>query len=377
MRAFVTGGSGFIGRSLIRQLIEQGHTVRALGRSESSLNAVRLLGAEPVAGDITDKESMRAGMTGCDVVFHVAAWYDIGAHDWLTAERLNVAGTRHVLTLAWELGVPRIVYTSTVGVLGDTRGALVDETYYAEGPFQNIYEHTKWLAHYKVAIPLIEQGAPIIIVMPGGVYGPGDHSIIADLMRLFYQGMPALAGPETTLTFAHVDDIAAGHILAAEKGRPGESYILAGPAVPFDELFDLWGNLLGRRPPAVQLPARWLHPLAPAAAFVERWASLPRLFSSESIRTLGATYMARSDKARAGLGWTPRPLPEGMQETLEWVARTAPPLPFNARQAAGAALGLAATLTVAWLWNSQRPHPTPSESAGESRPPDLPSKPAG
>ncbi len=173
MRAFVTGGSGFIGRSLIRQLIEQGHTVRALGRSESSLNTVRLLGAEPVAGDITDKESMRAGMTGCDTVFHVAAWYEIGSRDWITAERLNIDGTRHVLTLAFELGVPRIVYTSTVGVFGDTRGALVDESYYAEGPFQNLYERTKWLAHYKVAVPLIEQGAPIIIVMPGASMGLG------------------------------------------------------------------------------------------------------------------------------------------------------------------------------------------------------------
>ncbi len=183
-------------------------------------------------------------------------------------------------------------------------------------------------------------------------------------MRLFYRGMPALVGPETTLTFAHVDDVAAGHILAAEKGRPGESYILAGPAVPFDEMADLWGNLLGRRPPTLTLPTRWLHPLVPVVEQIERWAPLPRTFSSESIRTLGTTYMARADKARAELGWTTRPLPEGMQETLDWIARTTPPPTFDARQAAGAALGLAATLAVAWLWNSQRT-PQPPAVGGE------------
>jgi len=232
MKAFVTGGTGFIGQHLVRQLVERDYEVVALARSESGVEQLRTLGARPALGDITDMDSMREPMAGCDLVFHVAGWYKIGGDDWMQAEIINVGGTRKVLRLAYELGIPKIIYTSTVAVFGDTHGNIVDETYHTDGPFVTEYDRTKWLAHYKVAVPLIEKGAPIIIVIPGVAYGPGDHSWIGDLMRTFYIGVPVLAGPDTAFTYAHVDDIAEGHILAAEKGRIGESYVLAGPAVP-------------------------------------------------------------------------------------------------------------------------------------------------
>src|SRR5690554_4242056 len=208
MKAFVTGGSGFIGRHLVRKLVERGYDVVALARSPESAQLLTALGARVAQGDISDESSMREPMRGADVVFHVAGWYKIGADDWMKAETINVGGTRKVLRLAHELGVPRIIYASTVAVFGDTGGRLVDENYRSNGPFLSEYDRTKWLAHYKVAEPLIEQGAPITIVMPGGVYGPGDHSMIGELMRQFYNGMPAVLGPETTLTYAHVEDIA-------------------------------------------------------------------------------------------------------------------------------------------------------------------------
>ena len=351
MKAFVTGGSGFIGRSLIRQLIERGYEVQALARSANSANSVNLLGAQVTPGDITDKQSMRAGMAGSDVVFHVAAWYEIGSRDWMAAERINVGGTRNVLTLARELGIPKVVYTSTVGVFSDTHGAMVDEGYYTDGPFLSEYERTKWLAHYKVALPLIRQGAPIIIVMPGGVYGPGDQSVIAQLMRLFVKGAPALPGPETTFTFAHVDDVAAGHILAAEKGRIGESYILAGPAIPLDELVDLCANLSGLRRPRWHIPAAVLRPTAPLMRSLARFAPVPTLFSDEAIRSLGATYTAGAAKARLELGWETRPVEEGMRETLEWIRQTTPASPRPMPVLVGAAVGAAAGLWAARRWS--------------------------
>jgi hypothetical protein len=195
MKAFVTGGTGFIGQQVVRKLLARHYAVYALARSAASAQTLAALGCTIVQGDITDVESMREGMAGSDVVFHIAAWYKVGSPDWLQAEAINVGGTRNVLRLAHELGVPRIIYTSTIAVFGDTQGQLVDETFYQGGPFLSEYDRTKWLAHYKVAVPLIEKGAPIIIVMPGMVYGPGDTSSLAEMMRLFYRGLPALPGP--------------------------------------------------------------------------------------------------------------------------------------------------------------------------------------
>jgi nucleoside-diphosphate-sugar epimerase len=297
-------------------------------------------------------------MTGSDVVFHVAGWYKIGSPDWMAAESINVGGTRKVLRLAHELGVPRIVYVSTVAVFGDTHGRLVDEEYYDPGPFLTEYDRTKWLAHYKVALPMISKGAPIIIVQPGVIYGPGDTSTAGQLMSLYYNGqMPVVPGSESTWTYAHVEDIAEGIVLAAEKGRIGESYILAGPAVPLAEMFDYWAHLLGRRPPLLRVPARLIRPLAPLAAALSAFVPLPSLFSEEAVRTVGATYAARADKARAELGWHTRPLQEGMAETFAWIAgraRAEPAAAERRRQLAGLAGVAAALLLLFWLVGRRR-----------------------
>ena len=359
MRAFVTGGSGFVGGHLVRALIRRGYEVVALARTESSAETLRAMGAEIARGDVTDKESMREGMRDADVVFHIAGWYKVGSPDWMKAEAINVGGTRKVLSLAQELDVPKIVYASSVAVFGDTKGQLVDENYRSSGPFLTEYDRTKWLAHYKVAEPLIEQGAPIIIVMPGAAYGPGDHSVVGDLMSMFYQGSPLLPGPETTLTFAHVEDIAEGIILAAEKGRIGESYILAGPAVPFGEMFDFWSYLTGKGAPPIRIPARFLHALAPLAGALSAVVPLPAYVSREALESTGVTYAARADKARTELGWHPRPLQAGMLETFEWVAKTAPDtkLVDRERQIAGITLLTAAVLFLIWFF-SRRKKPT-------------------
>lgn len=322
MKAFVTGGTGFIGSRVVRKLIERGYEVHALARSDRTAAALEAAGARAVRGDITDPASMREGMHGSDVVFHMAAWYKIGSRDWRQAEAINVGGTRNVLDLAHELGVPRTVYTSTVGVFGDTRGQTVDESYVCTDPLLTEYERTKRVAHYEVAMPLIEQGAPIIIVLPGGVYGPGDASIIGHVMQRFCQGrLPFLPAPETTFTYAYVEDIAEGHILAAEKGRIGESYVLAGPSVPLDELVDLWAEITGRRAPAVRIPSRFLRPFASLMGAIGSVIPLPMMFSEEATRSAGATYMARADKSQAELGWQARPVREGMRETLSLISK--------------------------------------------------------
>ena len=360
MKAFVTGGSGFIGQHVIRKLILRGYKVAALARSAESQAIVERLGATAVPGDITDMASMREGMKGSDVVFHIAGWYKLGAPDWMQAEAINVGGTRKVLRLAQELGIPKIVYTSTVAVFGDTHGELVDETFFQGGPFLSEYDRTKWLAHYKVAVPFIEKGAPIIIVMPGAVYGPGDTSIVADMMRLFYRGAPAIPGSDTTLAYAHVADVAEGHLLAAEKGKIGESYILAGPAIPLGEMVDFWAHLTGKRAPSLRIPSALLQPFAPVMGALESIIPLPSMFSREAVASLGATYTARSDKARAELGWQTRPLQTGMLETFAWIAdeeaeRAVTAVPRAREQKiAKLALSAAFALFLAWLLYGRR-----------------------
>lgn len=357
MKAFVTGGSGFIGQHVVKKLIERGYDVHALARSEQSTAVLQSLGCTVVPGDITDVASMRPGMAGSDVVFHIAAWYKLGSDDWMKAEAINVGGTRKVLRLAVELGIPKIIYTSTLAVFGDTQGQLVDETYYKGGPFLTEYDRTKWLAHYKVALPLIEKGAPIIIVMPGAVYGPGDTSTVADTMRQFYRGMPALPGPQTTLTYAHVEDIAEGHLLAMEKGKPGESYILAGPAVPLGEMVDFWGYLTGKPAPLLRVPANFVKPFAPLVGAVSKPLSLPAAYSRDTMTILDATYIARSDKARAELGWTTRPLQTGMLETFKWIEETEATYtkePDREKQAAALAVFAASILFILWLASRRR-----------------------
>ncbi len=358
MKAFVTGGTGFIGGHVVRKLIERGYDVYALARSGQGASALQAMGAHVVQGDVTDKESMREGMRGSDAVLHIAAWYKIGGRDPWRGEAVNVGGTRNVLGLARELGTPRIIYTSTVAVFGDTHGQLVDESYVLPaGPFPTEYDRTKWEAHYHVALPMMAGGAPVTIVMPGAVYGPGDTSAVADLMRRFYLGqLPVLPGPETVLTFAHVDDIAEGHVLALEKGRVGESYILAGPARSFREIVDLWADLTGRPAPAVRVPARFVRPLVPFIRALESVVPLPSTFSAEAINLVGMTYAARSDKARSELGWQVRDLRQGMAETFDAMAASLGPVPRPdlGKQTAALALGAAAVLSLVWLLSRRR-----------------------
>jgi dihydroflavonol-4-reductase len=320
MKAFITGGSGFIGRHIVRQLVDRGYEVVALVRSPEAAASLLPMGVHLVRGDVTDTNSMREAMRGSDIVFHVAGHVETGDPDPGIMEKVNVGGTRKVLNLAQELRIPRIVFSSTISVFGDTRGELVDESYRGEKPASTEHARTKWLAHYQIAEPLMQEGVPIIIVMPGGVYGPGGKGLIADMMRMFYRRYPIVAGADTVFTFAHVADIAKGHILAAEKGQVGETYILSGPAVPLSDMLDFWTYLTGIKAPKVRVPAIIAHRATPLFKLLRRVTGLQSAFSSEGALTAGSTFMARSDKARKELGWETMPLQRGMLETLNWIA---------------------------------------------------------
>ena len=317
MKYFVTGATGFVGGRVARQLTEAGHHVVALARDPTKAGALSELGISLAAGDITDKESMRAPMAGVDCIFHVAAWYKVGARDTRPAHGINVEGTRNVLELMRELAIPRGVYTSTLAVFSDTHGQVVDERYRYHGPHISEYDRTKWLAHYEVALPMIEQGLPLTIVQPGLVYGPGDTSLAHDNWVEYLRGRLLATPQRTAYCWAHVEDVAHGHILAMERGVPGETYIIAGPPHTLIEAMDTAQEITGRRAPRFHLSPAMMRVGALLLEPLSRLAALPPLYSPEGLRSAaGVTYLGSNQRARRELGYQPRSLREGLPETL-------------------------------------------------------------
>ncbi|MCI0624072.1 MAG: NAD-dependent epimerase/dehydratase family protein [Acidobacteria bacterium] len=317
MKYFLTGATGFIGGQVARQLAEAGHQVIALARDPSSATGLAALGVALHKGDVTDKESMRRPMTGVDGVFHIAAWYKIGEGNPHAAQAINVQGTRHVLELMQELKIRKGVYTSTLAVFSDTRGKVVDESYRHDGPWLSVYDRTKWAAHYEVALPMIQQGLPLVIVQPGLVYGPGDTSSVRGTITQYLQRKLPLVPKKTAFCWAHVDDTARGHVLAMEKGKPGESYIIAGPVHTLEEALDLAERITGIPAPGFRASPAVMKTLAALMRIAGSVVPLPSSYTAESLRvTAGSTYLGENSKARRELGFHPRPLEEGLHQTL-------------------------------------------------------------
>jgi nucleoside-diphosphate-sugar epimerase len=317
MKYFLTGATGFIGAQVARQLAQAGHQVVAVVRSPDKAQDLVKLGAAVHKGDVTDKESMRLPMTGVDGVFHIAGWYKIGARDKRAGAQINVEGTRNVLELMRELNIPKGVYTSTLAINSDTHGQLVDETYRYDGPHLSEYDRTKAAAHH-LAEQFIAGGLPLVVVMPGLVYGPGDTSSVRTAFIQYLQRKLPIVPEQTAFSWAHVDDIAHGHILAMEKGVPGQSYIIAGPTSTFEDALKLAEQITGVPMPKLRATPGLLKAMSGLMGYVERAVPVPEDYTAEYLRiNAGTTYIGDNAKARRELGYQPRPLKQGLAETLE------------------------------------------------------------
>jgi nucleoside-diphosphate-sugar epimerase len=316
MTVLLTGATGFVGGALARTLIVAGHRVRAIARTPEKARDLTALGVEIHQGDVTERASIRRPMSGVDGVYHVAGWYKIGARDTSDAVRINVDGTRHVLELASELGIPRTVYTSTLAVNSDTRGRIVDESYRFEGRHLTVYDRTKADAH-RIAESFAARGLPVVIVQPGLIYGPGDTSSLRPMLVDYLQRRLPLVPKQTAFAWAHVDDIARAHMLAMEKGQPGRNYFICGPVHTLEEAMDMAQSITGIPAPRLRVGPAALRVMAATMAVVERVVPLPPAYTSEGLRIVaGVTYLGSNARARDELGWRPRPLREGLMETL-------------------------------------------------------------
>jgi len=318
MRAFVTGGTGFIGSHVVKRLRDRGDYVVVLARRPEKAAGLDI---EVVEGDLSDAHAIRRGMDGCQAVFHIAADYRVGmAASKRDAMRdSNIGGTERVLDAAADAGVDKIVYVSTINVFGNTKGQTVDESYRrdeADG-FVSTYDQTKYRAHL-LAEQRAAEGAPIVIVQPGSVYGPGDHALVGQMIEQASTGkMPAKAFPELGLNMVHVDDVADGIMLAYDKGRPGESYVLGGEMTTQGELIDKAAAIGGKKPPRMKVPPVLLKAMIPVGRWVGPPMGLPPNFREMISAAHNVTYWAKDDKARRELGYAPRDLDAGLRQTIQ------------------------------------------------------------
>src|SRR5688500_15153281 len=320
MRVFLTGGTGFIGGHVAARLRERGDEVVALVRSPGKAQALRDAGCELVEGDLSDTAAIQRGLDGVDACIHAAAIYKVGVpkKEHPAMHESNVTGTKNVLDTAVESGVNKIVYVSTVGVFGNTKEQVVDETYErdtSEG-FLSCYDETKYKSH-QVAKDRIAKGAPVVIVQPGGVYGPGDHSELGNFIDQVRTGkLRAKVFPQMGFNLVHVDDVADGILLALDKGVAGESYVLGGQIARMEDLFSKTAELSGKKVPKATLPVALMKLSAPLGPVVGPVMGFPPNFGEAIKASDGVTYWAKHDKAMSQLGYSPRDLETGLRQTL-------------------------------------------------------------
>jgi len=317
----VTGASGFVGSAVLRRLIAGGERVRALVRPTSDRRNLEGLEAEVVEGDLTSPVSLRAALDGCDGLFHLAADYRLWTRHPEKMFAANVDGSRIIMLAAAAAGVKRIVYTSSVATLGIVPGGSGDES--TPVGFDDMigpYKQSKFMAEQEVQALFQADRLPVVIVNPSTPIGPRDIKPTPTgrmIVEAASGRMPAYV--DTGLNVVHVDDVATGHLLAYEKGTPGERYVLGGENMELGAILATVANLTGGRPPRVKIPHGLIMPLAYAA---EAWTRLSG--GSEPFVSVDGVKMARkkmyfsSDKARRQLGYDPGPGEGALRDAIQW-----------------------------------------------------------
>lgn len=320
MDVLVTGGTGFVGANLVRELLADGHRVRVLARKGGDRRALGACAIDIAEGDLLDRASVTAAVAGTQRVYHVAADYRLWARDVREIYRANVDGTRHVLEAASLAGVERIVYTSTVGAVGIPKdGTPGDEaTPVGLGDMVGAYKASKFLAE-RVADEMAARGAPVVTVNPSAPIGPWDvkptptGQMIVDFLRGKMVG-----SLDTGLNVVHVRDVARGHILAADRGRIGERYILGNRNMSLLEIFQALSRITGVRAPRFRVPYAVAWTAAVAMEGVSALTRRPPQVPLTAVRMAKKRMFFSADKAVRELGLPQTPPEEALADAVRW-----------------------------------------------------------
>jgi nucleoside-diphosphate-sugar epimerase len=324
MKCFLSGISGFIGSNLARQLTKDGQTVNAIIRGELNYDWEDIPGVKFFRSDLHDKEALKMAMDGCETAYHLAGFARPWSKDPGDFYRINVEGTVNVFNAAMETGVKKVVLTSSAATMspsGDHRP--VDEAYPRSIPYFNSYEVTKAQAEQK-AREYCEKGLHVVTVNPSRVYGPGPINPSNSITRMiagYKKGSWRIIPGDGKMTgnYVFIDDVVNGHILAAEKGRAGERYILGGENLTFDQLFEILAKLTGRKRMMIHLP---LGVMTVAAKLME-WQSpltgLPPAITADFVKKYMNHWSLSSDKAISELGYKVTSFETGAGRTIEWI----------------------------------------------------------
>ena len=328
MTTLVTGATGFVGAAVVRHLLAAGEAVRVLARPGSVRDNIDGLNVDVATGDLTDEGSLARALVGCRALYHVAADYRIWVPEPASIYRVNVDGTRALMMAALAAGVERVVYTSSVATLGLNKdGSASDEqTPVGLDDMTGHYKRSKFLAEAEVHRLIAERGLPAVIVNPSTPVGPRDIKptptgrMIADAAA---GKMPAYV--DTGLNIVHVDDVAAGHLLAFQRGRIGERYVLGGENLTLKQILTMIAGISGRKPPTVSLPHGALLPVAYLVEAVARATGLKDpMLTVDGIRMARKQMFFSSAKAERELGYRSRSAIEALTDAVAWFAGRRP-----------------------------------------------------
>ncbi len=320
MKAIVTGANGFTGSHLVKALEQRGNVVVGLVRKSSNLDRLSDCKLQFVYGDITDRDALKTAMAGVDWVFHTAAYVELGLVNAAEMEGVNVEGTRAVMEVAQAVGVSKVVYCSTIGVFGDTKGQVVNETFKrTQADFSSAYDRTKYQAQ-QIVDEFAAQGLPVVSILPSGIFGADDPHFGPVMQQFLKRRLPLWVGGDRITGIVHVDDLVAAMILAAEKGKPGEHYIISAGDLTTREMFDILSQETGipvpreAPKPLVRLVGNFLDPIGR----LFKWQ--PPISRERVHYIYDRCVRVDATKARTELGWHPRSVPQTLHEIVQTMA---------------------------------------------------------
>ncbi|MFB8789588.1 MAG: NAD-dependent epimerase/dehydratase family protein [Potamolinea sp.] len=317
MKALVTGANGFTGSHLVKALEQRGDDVVGLVRKTSNLARLSGCNIQLVYGEITDKKALQIAMAGVDIVFHTAAYVELGLVNAVEMERVNVEGTRAVMEVAQAAGVSKVVYCSTIGVFGNTNGQIVDETFQrTQTNFSSAYDSTKYQAQ-QIVDKFAEQSLPVVSILPSGIFGADDPHFGPVLQQFLKGKLKLWAGGDRITGIVHVDDLVTAMILAAEKGKNGEHYIISAGDLTTREMFNLLSQETGIPVPneapkaLVRLAGNLLDPIGR----LFKWQ--PPISRERVHYVYDRCVRVDATKARQELDWHPRSVSETLREIIK------------------------------------------------------------